>query len=525
MNAEDIHLKPPHTLEPIARYRFMALLLGIVAIAAAAAAQPCGDWQRVALGGPAHRFQHAMAYDSVRGVTVLFGGYDGGRFGDTWEWDGAQWRQVATTGPRARMNHTMVFDSTRGVTVLFGGSTGPSGGLGGDTWEWDGLAWTQVSDGGPAAREAHAMVYDAARGVCVLYGGESGRGLMSDTWEWNGQQWVLVADQSPSARRHAAMAYDSERGVTVMFGGETAISRRRDTWEWDGARWSLVANGVPSARSRAAMAYDSTWGLTVMHGGADSNGFEEVWMWDGSAWEQLLGALVPQRRSDHAAVYDAARRAIVLFGGQNSGQFNDTWEWRSHWWFAQQPSDLVLRPGADAEFRVEMGGSPGLEYQWRRDGQALTDGGRISGATTPALLIRDVRIEDIAAYDCVVSEGRCGRPSDEARLFVIDLLLLVDPTCPNGGAITIAWERATPEAEVALLFAQSTGAIIIPSHQPCAGTVLGLGASQLQVAWQGHSGAEGRRTIHGSAGPRACGGYFQLLDLASCATSAAVRIE
>ena len=38
-----------------------------------------------------------MAYDAARGVTVLFGGYDGANYlGDTWEWNGTSWTQVGT---------------------------------------------------------------------------------------------------------------------------------------------------------------------------------------------------------------------------------------------------------------------------------------------------------------------------------------------------------------------------------------------------------------------------------------------
>jgi len=42
-----------------------------------------------------------MVYDSVRGVTVLFGGAP--NFSDTWEWDGAAWSQRVVSGPRHGM--------------------------------------------------------------------------------------------------------------------------------------------------------------------------------------------------------------------------------------------------------------------------------------------------------------------------------------------------------------------------------------------------------------------------------------
>jgi hypothetical protein len=93
-----------------------------------------GVWTQVAPSGPGVRWGHAMAYDSQRGRTVLFGGNpsSGLPLGDTWEWNGSAWTQVSITGPSGRAGHAMAYDSQRGRTVLFGGSGYP------ETWEWDG---------------------------------------------------------------------------------------------------------------------------------------------------------------------------------------------------------------------------------------------------------------------------------------------------------------------------------------------------------------------------------------------------
>ena len=69
-----------------------------------------------------------MAFDSARGVTVLFGGYFQGR-AETWEWDGDTWSEIHISGP-ARWAHAMTYDSARDAIVLFGGSDG-----GNETWE------------------------------------------------------------------------------------------------------------------------------------------------------------------------------------------------------------------------------------------------------------------------------------------------------------------------------------------------------------------------------------------------------
>src|SRR5262249_12266836 len=132
-----------------------------------------------------------------------------------------------------RAEHALAYDSARGVTVLFGG-TGYADYLA-DTWEWDGTTWTQRISG-PSARTLHAMAYDSARRVTVLFGG-TGAGYLADTWEWDGVNWMQRSPSSnPPGRIYHALAYDSARGVTVLFGGRGngSATPLGDTWEWDG---------------------------------------------------------------------------------------------------------------------------------------------------------------------------------------------------------------------------------------------------------------------------------------------------
>ncbi len=171
-------------------------------------------WHRLATASPLARAGHAMAYDSARGVTVLFGGDDGNDFlNDTWEWDGTEWtRRFPANNPTARNGHGLAYDSARGVTVLFGGYNGSS--YLGDTWEWDGTDWTQRSPANkPTVRGFHALAYDSARGVTVLFGGYDGNVYMNDTWEWDGTNWTLRSPANkPTARTNYALVYDSARG-------------------------------------------------------------------------------------------------------------------------------------------------------------------------------------------------------------------------------------------------------------------------------------------------------------------------
>ncbi len=103
--------------------------------------------------------------------------------------------------------------------------------------------------------------------------------------------------------------------------------------------------------------------------------------------------------------------------------------------------------------------------------------------------------------------------------------LLVEGSCPGGGPLRISWFGATSGGWVVLMHALNEGAVTIPRIYPCGGTVLGLGSRRIQTVWHGPSGTNGSGSITDTAGPRACGTYLQLLDLANCETTDVVPIE
>jgi len=134
---------------------------------------------------------------------VLFGGNHLGVLDDTWEWDGTDWLQrTPAHQPSARDGHAMAYDSARGVVVLFSGY-----GLLSDTWEWDGTDWTQrTPTQQPSGRLAHAMAYDSARSAVVLFGGSP---RYSDTW--------LYALPVPASRVSISGPNVGQAGTSYVF--------------------------------------------------------------------------------------------------------------------------------------------------------------------------------------------------------------------------------------------------------------------------------------------------------------------
>jgi tetratricopeptide (TPR) repeat protein len=154
------------------------------------------SWKKINGNGPGGRQAFAMVYDSKRSKTVLFGGMSsapaGSRppiLGDTWEYDGKNWTKVSDNGPGARTSPGYAFDSKRGVLVIFGGMT--EDGVKNDTWSWDGSTWKKLSDNGPSPRAMGYMTYDKDRDRIILFGGRPGwPNDANDTWEWDGAKWT-----------------------------------------------------------------------------------------------------------------------------------------------------------------------------------------------------------------------------------------------------------------------------------------------------------------------------------------------
>lgn len=72
---------------------------------------------------------------------------------------------------------------------------------------------------------------------------------------------------------------------------------------------------------------------------------------------------------------------------------------------ATQPAASSVLTGGTATFTVTARGTTPFTYQWRKDGNALTDGGNLSGATTATLQVANVSEAELGSYSVVVSNG------------------------------------------------------------------------------------------------------------------------
>lgn len=327
-------------------------------------------WRLASLGGysgptsPEPRFQHAMAYDRVRGETIMIGGNQVAGF--AWAWDGANWL-LRNPGVPAREAHDLAFDESRGLMVLFGGSSGSR-----ETWESDGNSWTRRSagdpNGGPApeARNEHRMAFHAGLGQVVLVGGlqsQSPIGERGDTWAWNGAYWDKLWDVGPSPVQSFGMVYDEQRGALFTLGGTTQGTQplmfppRQEEWVSHDSGWTSDAAVVPK-RTGHSVAYDNVRREVLLFGGRPPSGspFVDLWGLRDGDWGQRA-ASGPTPRIDGVMAFDRARGRLVVFGGSVSGDPNLTWEWNGEAWAgissATRPLPLVGLAMAYDEARSE----------------------------------------------------------------------------------------------------------------------------------------------------------------------------
>ncbi|MCC6970914.1 MAG: hypothetical protein IT434_11915 [Phycisphaerales bacterium] len=181
---------------------------------------------------PQARSEHAAAYDPVNRRMILFGGFGNqGALSDTWSFDSlsAAWVDLTpglSHSPSIRGSSAFAYDTLRGVFVLFGGNNATSNYAFNDTWEFDGLDWKQiVTPHSPPGRRSASMYFEPRiQKIVMLMGanGPNGTPGLSDLWVYDGLDWeqLVPAGVSPGGRFGCGGAYDTQRQRFVLVAGK-----------------------------------------------------------------------------------------------------------------------------------------------------------------------------------------------------------------------------------------------------------------------------------------------------------------
>jgi len=146
---------------------------------------------------------------------------------------------------------------------------------------------------------------------------------------------------------------------------------------------------------------------------------------------------------------------------------------------AGQPQSVTALMGGTATFSVAVNNSPGLAYQWFKDGVA------IGGATASSLTINNVQAADIGSYAVVVSNGAGNATSGAATLSIAAVALVNHAPLLNSGVVEGSIRQMLGES-VALngstaisgdLFAPGLPNVILNGSPNYGGTLDGDGAT------------------------------------------------
>jgi len=109
-----------------------------------------------------------------------------------------------------------------------------------------------------------------------------------------------------------------------------------------------------------------------------------------------------------------------------------------------QPETVILDPDQIARFAISAVGASTLSYQWKKNGIALNNTVRITGADSASLVIADLNFNDQGNYTCTVTNEAGTRISESASLFVRGIPQFIEqPTggnFPAGSVVTISGE-------------------------------------------------------------------------------------
>ena len=322
--------------------------------------------ERTDVGSPGPRFGHALAYDSDRGVTVLFGGYNHHWFDDTWEYDGSSWKRITIDGPgpEARFHHAMCYDNALHQVILFGGASEDE--MLNDVWDYESTGpqrgrWIYRPEAiPPSARKSHTMIFDYFAARAVVAGGmlNSEYAQTSEVWKFDNStgQWFLQptgigfsgGQKLGAGLTDHMMLYDSARHETVVIGGigpyGTVLVNSDKIW-FPGAGKGPLDCG--SGITQGAIVYDRFHDIYFQFGGKNKyDEFSQGMIWypsvngfpcsyspsdlDTEYYDYKKPRVIPANRRECAMVYDDKRHVTVLFGGLEDSAYGDTWELYSH---------------------------------------------------------------------------------------------------------------------------------------------------------------------------------------------------
>ena len=290
------------------------------------------------------RREMAVAADPTGRKAWIFGGTNGGQFGDLWELDvnnpTAIWTLLAppAPGPAARHAHAGCMDGNGWLVTATGfvNSTAQA-----DTWAID----TGNIAGGwvnpivlvsPTSLVTASVALDPVANRLIAFGGLANGMPAAGLWQLDlaapisGWQTLAATGTGPTARRSATLVYDAANQRMILFGGRAGAANNTivgEVWALNLSgppAWTLLSPGgtPPGTRAQHVAVVDHL-GRMVIWGGLDSTGamHNTTFALDLSTlnWVNLSPTGAPLARVATSAVFDPVNQRMLVYGGSNNG--------------------------------------------------------------------------------------------------------------------------------------------------------------------------------------------------------------
>jgi len=392
-----------------------------------------GGWaESAARSSPRATVYMCFDYFPPTNEFVLFGGnpiHAAGPLRETWLLRGETWRQHTGPQPPVPLSNVLEYFPPRQASVLM-----QHFGSGNELWSWSRSGWSSEQISTADLRPGTSLrVFDDRLGAIVM---PRTIGVTQSVVVFDGGFTVWPASNVSTSG--SASTFDPHRQRVVIAGGLSnqtyELIRSEQTGAFD---WAQITTGAAQTGSDgSSMAYVPERGGLVLFGGlrgtANDLGFPRATFFlssDATVWTILpFASNAPTGRQRPGMAYDPVARRIIMYGGL---QMDATYPLRETWKLARGPAAVALEPvdtyvvpGETGEAFIIASGGGVIQYQWFKDGVALANSGRITGADSDTLQIQNFTSADNGNYHVTV-HNPCG--DDES----IAVQLRAIPACPG----------------------------------------------------------------------------------------------
>ena len=296
---------------------------------------------------------------------------------------------------------------------------------------WDGTGWSPLGAGITSGSDRTVQALTFFEGKLLVGGAFSGAGGIAGTnriARWDGTTW-LAGMGAPTNGVVYSFGFHNDN----LYAGGDFTSLRTSVLKWTGTQWVFL-DGLEDHRTNALSAFDggiiAAGSNSPCIGGMPTSAYV-VTQYNGSSWTPMGSGITVFGCLKGIADAIPYHHSLLIVGDLSAGQPFPGSGMATYDPIDPVPS-IIEQPEAQSlilghTFSAEVVAQETMTYQWRRDGVAITDDGRISGATTANLTITDVDFPDGGQYD-VLAINDCGQVASEP----VTLTIACGGARPNG---------------------------------------------------------------------------------------------